>query len=394
MIPYARQSIDQADIEEVTKVLKSDFLTQGSIVNHFEKEVSKYVGAKFAVAVNSGTSALHISCLALGLEKGDFLWTSPISFVASSNCALYCGAYVDFVDIDPNTYNMCTQYLEQKLINAKLNNNLPKILIAVHLAGQSCDMEKIYQLSLQYGFKIIEDASHAIGSKYKNNYVGCGDYSDITVFSFHPVKIITTAEGGMIVTNSKILSDKSRNLSSHGINKNISLMKNKNHGEWYYEQNYLGFNYRLNEIQAALGLSQLKKIDIFIKKRNDIAKFYNNNINNPLITLPWQSLDSYSSFHLYIIRLKKNKSHVNHKDFFKSLRNNGINVNLHYIPIYKHPYYKKFKFNDTLFPETEKYYREAISIPMYFDLSQADQEKVVEVIDKILKIKNSEKLNE
>ena len=385
MIPYAKQKIDKDDIDEVINVLKSDFLTQGHIVNIFEDSVSQYVNAKYAVAVNSGTSALHIACLALGLEKGDHLWTSPISFVASANCALYCGSNVDFVDINPLSYNLCSQSLEEKLINAKKDGTLPKILVAVHLAGQPCDMEKIYNLSLEYGFKIIEDASHAIGSKYKKYFVGSGKFSDMTVFSFHPVKIITTAEGGMVLTNNKSLYEKSRSFSSHGINRNFKLEKPKSHGDWYYEQNHLGFNYRLNEIQSALGVSQLKKINSFTKRRNEIAEFYYENLKNPLIKLPWQSPEIFSAFHLYIIRLKSKESHVNHKDFFKALRNKGINVNLHYIPIYKHPYYKKFKFNENFFPEAESYYKEAISIPMYYGLSNNDQQKTIKTINEILK---------
>jgi len=381
IIPYGRQNIDQNDINSVISVLKSDFLTQGPVVMTFEKELAKFANSKYAVAVNSATSALHIACLALGLKKGDILWTSPISFVASSNCALYCGADIDFVDIDSQTYNMSTIELEKKLIKAKKANKLPKIVIPVHLAGQSCDMEKISSLSKKYGFKIIEDASHAIGGKYKGKNIGNCTYSDITIFSFHPVKIITTGEGGAILTNNEDLCGKVQQLRSHGITRNPIEMSKPIDGPWYYEQIDLGFNYRITDLQAALGISQLKRINSFIKRRHQIVALYNKLLVNSKLILPFQHSETKSSFHLYIIRVPSNGNLVR-RELFERLRANGILVNLHYIPIYKHPYYQsKFKFKETDFPEAEKYYAEAISLPIYYDLKDADVIKIVKILN-------------
>jgi UDP-4-amino-4,6-dideoxy-N-acetyl-beta-L-altrosamine transaminase len=381
IIPYGRQNINQHDIEDVISVLNSDFLTQGPVVMAFEKELANFAKSKYAVAVNSATSALHIACLSLGLKKGDILWTSPISFVASSNCALYCGADVDFVDIDPLTYNMSTSELEKKLISAKKANRLPKIVIPVHLAGQSCDMEKIHSLGKKFGFKIIEDASHAIGGKYKGKNIGNCSYSDITIFSFHPVKIITTGEGGALLTNSETLCGKAQQLRSHGITRNPSEMSKPTDGPWYYEQIDLGFNYRMTDLQAALGISQLKRINLFIKKRHQIAALYDKLLASSKIILPFQHKDNNSSFHLYIIRIPSNSNLVR-RELFERLRANGILVNLHYIPIYKHPYYQnKYKIKDSSFPQSEKYYAEAISLPIYYDLKESEVQKIVKILN-------------
>lgn len=380
MIPYGKQDISLSDIKEVTKILKSDFITQGSTVPKFEHAINNYCGSNYSVAVNSATSALHIACLSLGLKKDDFLWTSPISFVASANCALYCGASVDFVDICPNTFNICPNKLEQKLIKAKKNNVLPKIIIPVHLAGQSCDMEKIFILGKKYGFKIIEDASHAIGGKYKDLAIGSCKFSDITIFSFHPVKIVTTGEGGIAITNKKKIYEKLLMLRSHGIIKDPNLMSGKIDGEWYYQQIDLGFNYRLTDIQASLGISQLKRVDEFVKKRNKIALYYNKHLSNLPLKLPFVKKQNYSSFHLYIIRIDRSLVKTSHKDFFSNLRKNKIGVNLHYIPIHYHPYFKKLGFKKGQFPEAEKYYKEAISIPIFPKLKQNELNYIVKTI--------------
>jgi len=387
MIPYARQEISEEDVKAVVKVLKSDFITQGPVTPEFEKKVSKYCKSKFAHAVNSGTSALHIACLSLGVKKGDFVWTSPISFVASSNCALYCGANIDFVDIDPISYNMSINALEQKLIKAKKSNTLPKVVIPVHLSGQSCEMEGINKLSKIYGFKIIEDASHAIGAKYKGELVGNCRYSDITVFSFHPVKIITTCEGGMCTTNNPEISTLLGRYRSHGITRHSQEMINIPDGPWYYEQLELGFNYRMNDVMASLGISQLKRVDEFVLKRNIIAKKYDSLFKELDIKVQEISKDSYSSRHLYIIRVKGN-SYFDQKSLFEKFRASGIWVNIHYIPIYRQPYYKNMNINKKDFPEAEKYYKEAISIPIFPSLKDKEIEKIVNVTKKPIGFQN------
>ena len=383
MIPYARQSITQQDIEKVIEVLNSDFITQGPVVPRFEQSVLDYVKAKYASATNSATSALHLACLSLNLQEKDILWTSPISFVASSNCGLYCGADIDFIDINPNTYNICVERLEEKLREAKKLNKLPKILVAVHLGGQSCEMKSIQDLSLKYKFRIIEDASHALGGKYKGDPIGCCKYSDITVLSFHPVKIITTGEGGMALTNSKELDLKLKLLRSHGITRNPKIMK-KNDGPWYYEQLDLGYNYRMNDIQAALGISQINRLQEFIERRTIIAERYNFDLKGLPIKLPRIHSDNLSAYHLYIIRLQINKIKSEKKTVFEALKRNGLDVNLHYIPIYRQPYYKKYNFNALNFPESEKYYSEAISIPIFPSMTNRQQKKVVDVLSKVL----------
>ena len=381
MIPYGRQDITQADINSVIKVLQSDFLTQGPQVPKFEKVVSQYCNVKYALATNSATSALHLACLSLGLNNNDWLWTTSITFVASANCGLYCGAKVDFVDVNPATYNLCPEALKKKLIKAKELGKLPKIVIPVHLCGQSCDMKSIYKLSKEYGFKIIEDASHAIGGKYLNEPIGNCKYSDITVFSFHPVKIITTGEGGMALTNNNKLFKRMSLLRSHGITRDPSQMTKQADGDWYYQQIELGYNYRMTDIQAALGVSQLKRLDDYVSRRHELSTRYNELLKDFPLVIPYQHNDGYSAFHLYIIRLKnKNK----HKQVFEYLRKNGIGVNLHYIPVYHQPYYEAMGFKKGYCLEAENYYNEAISLPMYATLSEVEQDKVVAVLHKAL----------
>jgi len=382
-IPYGRQTIDSKDTKAALKVLNSDFLTQGPHVPKFEKKLSNYVGARYAVATNSATSALHIACLALGVKENDYVWTSPISFVASANCALFCGAKVDFVDIDIQTFNISTNSLAQKLEVAKKLNRLPKVLIPVHIAGQSCDMLEIKNLSKQYGFKILEDASHALGAKYRNSNVGSCQYSDITVFSFHPVKMITTGEGGALLTNNKKFFNMATQLRSHGITRDPEEMEGSIDGPWVYQQKLLGFNYRMTDFQAALGSSQLDKLPKFIEKRRKIADMYNNLLDSSNIHTPCESDKNYSSYHLYIIRIKNNAEIGDRKQVFEKLRSQGIIVNVHYIPIYKQPYYRALGFkNDSDFPNSEMYYSQAISLPIYPGLSEAKIKYVVSSIQK------------
>jgi UDP-4-amino-4,6-dideoxy-N-acetyl-beta-L-altrosamine transaminase len=383
MIPYGRQDISQDDIDAVVAVLKSDFLTQGPAVPRFEQTVATHVGAKHALAVNSATSALHIACLALGLGQGDWLWTTPVTFVASANCALYCGAQVDFVDIDPKTYNLCPKALEIKLLEAEKAGHLPKVLVAVHLCGQPCDMESIRALSQHFGFKVIEDASHAIGGKYKGEWIGNSRYSDITVFSFHPVKIITTAEGGMALTDNDELANKMALLRSHGITRDPSQMTHVPDGPWYYQQIDLGFNYRMTELQAALGVSQMERLNAFVARRHQLAARYNKLLKELPVITPWQHPDSYSGMHLYVVRLKMDKIQKTHNQVFEELREHGVGVNLHYIPVHTQPYYQRMGFKAGDFPEAELYYAEAISLPMYQGLTTAQQDEVVTVLRKI-----------
>ena len=387
VIPYGRQDVSEKDIQAVVNVLRPDYITQGPTIQKFERRVAEYSGAKHAYACNSATSALHIACLALGVTKGDLVWTSPISFVASSNCALYCNSDVDFVDIDPISYNMSPQALEKKLIEAKGKGKLPKVVIPVHLSGQSCEMDKIHALSKIYGFKIIEDASHAIGGTYKGKPVGNCEYSDIAVFSFHPVKIITTCEGGMCLTNDSELSNLLGRYRSHGITRQASEMSKTPDGPWYYEQLNLGLNYRMNDVQAALGLSQMDRLDEFIEKRRAIVKRYDELLSNSIVQTPKQHKDTNSSWHLYIIRLKKN-THVTHRQLFEQFRAAGVLVNIHYIPIYRQPYYQELGFTSKGFEEAEKYYEEAISIPIFPGLTIEEQDKVVSLIEQPVGFQN------
>ena len=384
MIPYGKQEITQADIDAVVAVLKSDHLTQGPVVPAFEAAVANYCGAGFAVAVNSATSALHIACMALGLDSGDWLWTSPVTFVASANCALYCGANIDFVDIDPCSYNLCPKALEEKLIQAEREGRLPKVVIPVHLTGQPCDMASIHELSLRYGFRIIEDASHAIGGKYRDEPIGNCRFSDITVFSFHPVKIITTGEGGMALTNNAALAGKMALLRSHGITRDPALMTHESDGPWYYQQVDLGFNYRMTELQAALGVSQMNRLDDYVAKRHELARRYNELLADLPVTIPWQHADSYSAFHLFVIRLQLGAIVRTHRQVFEAMREAGIGVNLHYIPVHTQPYYERMGFQTGDFLEAEKYYSEAISLPLYPLLSAEEQERVVTVLRQCL----------
>ena len=378
MILYGRQDINQADIDAVVDVLRSDFLTQGPAVPKFEKVVASYCSARYAVAVNSATSALHIACLALDLGPGDWLWTSPITFVASANCGLYCGAKVDFVDIDPQTYNISIERLAEKLAEAEKNGKLPKIIIPVHLCGQSCDMAAIRNLAQRYGFKIIEDASHAIGGYYKNEPIGNCLYSDITVFSFHPVKIITTAEGGMALTNDPLLAEQMISYRSHGITSDANKMLRRPVEEiWNYQQVTLGLNYRMTDIQAALGLSQMTRLDKFVKKRQVIAMRYDSRLVDLPLSIPWQHPDSKSSYHLYPIRLKLCDDKKLQRQVYSALHADGIMVNLHYIPVYRQPYYEKMGFQVGYCPEAELYHKNAISLPIHTTLSEEQEDKVV-----------------
>lgn len=384
MIPYGKQEITQEDIDQVIKVLKSDFITQGLKVPEFEAAVSRYCGAKHGLAVNSGTSALHIACLALGVGKDDVVWTSPITFVASANCARYCGAEVDFVDIDPMTYNLCADTLEEKLKLANKNGCLPKVVIPVHLCGQSCDMKRIRELADVYGFSIIEDACHAIGGKYEDLPVGCCQYSDITVFSFHPVKIITTAEGGMAVTNNDQLAAKMELLRSHSITRDPEKLHGDSHGPWYYQQLGLGFNYRLTDLQAALGLSQLQRIDTYVDLRQQIAGEYDQLLSGLPVNLPFRFSKSYSSFHLYVVRLRLDELTRSKLQIFSALRSAGVGVHVHYIPVHTQPYYQRCGFVAGTFPEAERYYNEALSLPVFPTLSKEEQQYVAASLSDIL----------
>jgi UDP-4-amino-4,6-dideoxy-N-acetyl-beta-L-altrosamine transaminase len=388
MIPYGRQHITQADIDAVVDVLQSDFLTQGPKVPAFEQAVADRVGAKHAVAVTSGTSALHVACLALELGPGDILWTSPITFVASANCALYCGADVDFVDIDPHTYNMSVDALALKLRQAEAAGKLPKVVVPVHFCGQPCDMLAIHALSKEFGFKIIEDACHAIGGKYKNDPIGNCQYSDITIFSFHPVKVITTGEGGMAVTNEPGLAQKMALLRSHGITRDPSQLSKIDPPAYYYQQKALGFNYRMTDIHAALGLSQMNQLDAFVARRRELANRYDALLSDLPMAIPWQHSDGGSAWHLYVIRLNLEKTKKDRRQVFEFMRNNAINVNVHYIPIHTQTYYREMGFKPGVFHEAEKYYREAITLPLFPAMSDQDQDRVVDVLHMGLECKD------
>ena len=384
MIPYGRQDINEDDVASVVEVLHSDFLTQGPAVPRFENVVANYCGATYAFAVNSATSGLHLACMALELGPGDWLWTSPISFVASANCALYCGAEVDFVDIDPRTYNISIDCLKEKLVLAEKKGRLPKVVVPVHLCGQSCDMAAIRELGDKYGFTIIEDASHAIGGAYRGELIGSCKYSDITVFSFHPVKIITTGEGGMVLTNTKQLAEKVSLLRSHGITRDPSLMTHVSDGPWYYQQLELGFNYRMTDIQAALGMSQMKRVPNFVEKRKNLSYRYNELLSNLPLIIPWQEEEASSAWHLYVVRLAGGLGKKLHRQIFEALRDAGIGVNLHYIPIYLQPYYRNMGFVPGLCPEAERYYTEAFTLPLYPGMTVKLHDEVINTVRRVM----------
>ena len=381
MIFYGHQHITEKDIQAVERVLHSDWLTQGPAIEAFEKKVANYCGAKYAVAVTNATSALHIACKAADLGEGDVLWTSPITFTASANCGRYCGADVDFVDIDDKTYNMSVAELQHKLETAVKK---PKIVIPVHLAGQSCDMEAIKALADEYGFKIIEDASHATGADYKNTKVGSCRYSDMTVFSFHPVKIVTTGEGGIVLTNNKELYEKLKLYRSHGITRDSDLMTQEADGPWYYQQIELGFNYRMTDMQAALGCSQMDSLDEFVARRRYLVKRYNEKLKNLPLRTPYQDEATNPSWHIYIIRVDFTKVKLSKNEIFARMRDRGIALNLHYIPVHTQPYYQKLGFQKGDFPVSEKYYEEAITLPLYYDLTDEQQDEVIEALKEVL----------
>lgn len=381
MIPYGRHDVTQADLDAVAEVLRSDFLTQGPAVPRFEASVSAHAGAAHAVSVNSATSALHIACAALDLGPGDLLWTSPNTFVASANCARYCGADVDFVDIDPRTYNMSVERLSEKLQKAAKASRLPKVVVPVHLSGQSCDMAAIGELARRYGFRVIEDASHAIGGQYRGMPVGSCLHSDVTVFSFHPVKIVTTAEGGMALTNDGHLARRMERLRSHGITRDPAEMSHAPDGPWYYQQIELGWNYRMTEMQGALGLSQMKRLENYVARRHAIAHRYDRDLAGLPLTTPWQLPDAYSAFHLYPVRLHEPRRHLS---VFEGMRDAGVGVNLHYIPVHLQPYYRALGFAEGDFPEAEAYYKSAISLPMFPTLTEAHQDHVVAALRRLL----------
>lgn len=382
MIYYGKQCIDEQDINAAIEVLKSDFLTQGPAIEKFEQAVAEYCEAKYAVAVTNATSALHIACMAAGLGTGDILWTSPITFTASANCGRYCGADVDFVDIDNDTYNMSVTALKEKLEKAEVK---PKVVVPVHLAGQSCDMEEIHKLAEQYGFTVIEDASHAIGADYKDTKVGCCKYSDMVVFSFHPVKIITTGEGGMVLTNNENLYKKLTLYRSHCITRNPELMTKEADGPWYYQQIGLGFNYRMTDVQAALGYSQLTKVDKFVARRRQLAARYNELLKDLPVKLPYQNPETNSSWHLYLVRVDFSKVNKTKKQIFAEMKEKGVCLNLHYIPVHTQPYYQNLGFKNGDFPVSEKYYEEVFTLPIYYSLTDEEQDYIVNALKEVLK---------
>ena len=384
MIPYGRHDVTQADVDAVVKVLRSDFLTQGPAVPRFEQAVAAQVGVKHGVAVNSATSALHIACTALGLGKGDLLWTVPNTFVASANCGLYCGADVDFVDIDPDTWNLSVPRLTEKLVRAQERGRLPKVVVPVHFSGQPTEQEAIWQLAKQYGFKVLEDASHAIGAARNGEPVGSCRWSDITVFSFHPVKIVTSGEGGMALTNDDALAESLAMLRSHGITRDPRRWQEPDGAAWHYEQQMLGFNYRMIDIQAALGVSQLQRLAAYVERRNALARRYDAALQSLPLQLPTVLAGNRSAFHLYVVRVKPGEARKSHRFVFDELRRRGVGANLHYTPVHLQPYYRRLGFSPGQFPEAERYGQEAITLPLYPNLTDAMQDQVVEALHQTL----------
>ncbi|MDK2125872.1 UDP-4-amino-4,6-dideoxy-N-acetyl-beta-L-altrosamine transaminase [Parachitinimonas caeni] len=382
MIPYGRQHIDEHDIAAVVEVLRSDWLTQGPCIERFEAALTDVTGANHAVAVSNATAALHLACMALDVGPGDLVWTSPNTFVASANCARYCGATVDFVDIEADTGNMDAQLLAQKLADAARHGRLPKVVIPVHFAGQSCDMAAIGELASVYGFKVIEDASHAVGGRYRQDAVGCGRFSDITVFSFHPVKIVTTGEGGAALCKDPQLAARMRRLRSHGISRDPALMQGEYAGGWYYEQLELGFNYRMTDMQAALGVSQLGRLGHFILRRRELAARYRVQLSGRGLSLPEERVDRQSAWHLYPVRLQEA---ARRRQVYDLLRTANVGVNVHYIPVHLQPYYRQLGFRPGDFPVAEGYYQSAISLPLFPGLTDKDQDWVIEALTSILR---------
>ena len=385
MIYYGKQNVNEADIKSVVDVLQSDFLTQGPVLEQFEKKVAEYCGAKYAVAVTNATSALHIACRAAGLGEGDILWTSPITFTASANCGRYCGADVDFVDIDAATYNMSVDELAKKLQKAKEDGRLPKVVVPVHLAGQSCDMKRIHELAIEYGFTVLEDASHAIGADYLDTKVGSCAYSDMAVFSFHPVKIITTGEGGMVLTNNKELYKKLCLYRSHGITRDTELMTHEADGPWYYQQIDLGYNYRMTELQAALGFSQMDRLDEFVARRRYLVDRYNELLQDLPVVTPHVLEGANPSWHLYMLRVDFSRAKLDKVQLFEEMKKRGIVLNLHYIPVHTQPYYQELGFKQGDFPQSEKYYEEIFTLPLYYGLTDEQQDDVVAALRDCLK---------
>jgi UDP-4-amino-4,6-dideoxy-N-acetyl-beta-L-altrosamine transaminase len=389
MIPYGRQDISPEDIDAVTAVLRSDWLTQGQAGPQFERALASYCGARNAFAISNATAALHIACIALDLGPGDSLWTTPNTFVASANCARYCGADVDFVDIDPRTYNMSVPALTEKLEAAEAQGRLPKVVVPVHFAGQSCEMADIRALAGRYGFRIIEDASHAVGGEYRGRKIGAGDYGDITIFSFHPVKIITTGEGGMALTNDAKLAERLSRLRTHGIVRPTAppdddRVNEERGGPWMYDQVELGLNYRMTDIQAALGTSQMARLEPFVARRRELAARYDRLLAKLPLTCPWQHPDTHSAWHLYVIRLHRSEIKLSRRQVFDALRAAGIGVNVHYIPVHTQPYYRNLGFAPGMFPEAESYYADAITLPLFAKMTNDEQDAVVAALQKIL----------
>lgn len=384
MIYYGKQSINEDDVAAVDAVLRSDFLTQGPAIERFERKVADYCGAKYAVAVTNATSALHIACMAAGLGVGDSLWTSPITFTASANCGRYCGADVEFVDIDAKTYNMDARVLEEKLSKAKQEGRLPKVVVPVHLAGQSCDMKYIHRLAREYGFTVLEDASHATGADYLGKKVGSCEFSDMTVFSFHPVKIITTGEGGMVLTNNEELYKKLCLYRSHGITRDADLMTHASDGPWYYQQVDLGFNYRMTDIQAALGASQMDRLDEFVARRRALAARYNELLKDLPLKTPFVMEGTNPSWHIYVVRVDFARVKKTKAEIFREMRERGITLNLHYIPVHTQPYYEALGHRPEECPLALDYYREAMTLPLYYALTDEEQDKIVAALREVL----------